>query len=231
MTSISKEAKRKGLFQDSYTVDYALKVTERHTYNRQVLSARCLFCIYIGREYKPDEARIRQPTTNSKDFRPPYRVELFRKHHEGQHPSIWRRYQSTSDQDKSEFFDDYTIYANTLLAKFQPTQTLFTFDIDVPIVDTIIGDMFFHPDDHASMSRMNALRLFKHNDDTNGYRVTRDNSLQFGLIVDLIAAGLSFRQVESVLNAFKARTGLAKIGCINDTGIANNARALCGINI
>jgi hypothetical protein len=89
--------------------------------------------------------------------------------------------------------------------------------------------MFFHPDDHAGTSHTNALRLFKR--DANGYKVTRENSLQFGLIVDLIAAGLSFRQVESVLNMFKARTGLAKIGCINDTGIANNARALCGINM
>jgi len=231
MTLISKETKRKGLFQDSYTFDYALKITERHIRTRQVLSARCLFCVYVGRERKPGETRIRQATSNSKDFRPPFRVELFRKHHEGQHSSIWQRYQATSDQDKSTFFDDYTAYANTLFAKFQPTQTPFTYDIDAPIVDTIIGDMFFHPDDHAGTSHANALRLFKRNDDTNGYKVTRDNSLQFGLIIDLIAAGLSFRQVESVLNAFKARTGLAKIGCINDTGIANNARALCGINM
>jgi len=107
----------------------------------------------------------------------------------------------------------------------------FTFDIDARIMDTIIGDMFFHPDGHAGMSHTNALRLFKCNDNANGYKVTRDNSLQFGLIVDLIAAGLSFRQVESVLNAFKARTGLAKIGCINDTRIADNARTLCGINM
>jgi len=231
MSAISKETKRKGLFQDSYAFDYALKVTERHTHTRQVLSARCLFCIYVGREYKPDETRIRQPTINSKDFKPPFRVELFRKHHEGQHSSIWQQYQSTSGEDKDTFFDDYTSYANTLFAKIQHAQTPFTFDIDAPIVDTIIGDMFFHPDDHASTSRANALRLFKRNEDTNGYKVTRDNSLQFGLIVDLIAAGLSFRQVESVLNAFKARTGLGKIGCVNDTGIANNARALCGINL
>jgi len=62
----------------------------------------------------------------------------------------------------------------------------------VPIVDTLIGDMFFNSDDHAGTSHTNALRLFKHNDNTGGYKVTRDNSLQFGLIVDFIAAGLSF---------------------------------------
>lgn len=187
---------------------------------------------YIGREQKPcGLRRVRQPTINSKDFKAPFRTELFRKHHERQHLSIWRQYQPVSEQDKSTFFDDYTAYENTLFAKFQPAQTPFTFDIDAPIVDTIIGDMFFHPDDHGGTSHSNALRLFKHNDNTNGYKVTRDNSLQFSLIVDLIAAGLSFLQVESVLNAFKARTGLTKNGYINDTGIANNARVLYGINL
>ena len=202
---ISKETKRKGLFKDSYTIDYALKITERHIHTRQVLSARCLFCIYVGREPKPhDHERVRQSTINSKDFKPPFRTELFRKHHEKQHLSIWRQYQSASEQDKSTFFDDYTVYENTLFAKFQPAQTPFTFDIDAPIIDIIIGDMFFHPDDHGGTSHSNALRLFQQNDNTDGYKVTRNNSLQFGLIIDLIAAGLSFRQVESVLNAFKA---------------------------
>src|SRR5215471_11837411 len=107
-------------------------------------------------------------------------------------------------------------YSNTLFAKFPQAQTSFTFKIDAPIVETIIGDMFFHPDDHANKSHVNALSLFKCNDDSNGYNVTRDNSLQFSLIVNLVAASLSFRQVESVLNAVKAHTGLAKLSCIND---------------
>src|SRR5213078_4432850 len=101
MSAISKETKRKGLFQDSYTFDYALKVTERHAHTRQVLSVRCLFCIYVGHEQKPSEAYVRQPTINPKDFQPPFRIKLFRKHHEGQHSSVWRQYQSASDQDKS----------------------------------------------------------------------------------------------------------------------------------
>ena len=228
MTAVSKGTKRKGLFQDSYTVDYALKITERHIHTRQVLSARCLFCIYVDREVKSNEARMRKSTINSKNFKSSFRAELFRKHHERQHSFIWQQYQSAPNSIKSAFFDDYIAHANTLFAKFQLTQTSFTFDIDALIVNIIIDDMFFHFDD---TSRANALKLFKRSDDTDEYKVTRDNFLQFGLIVDLIAADFSFRQVESVLNAFKARTGLAKIGCINDTRIADNARALCDINM
>lgn len=118
-----------------------------------------------------------------------------------------------------------------LFAKFRPTQTSFTLDIDASIVGVIIGDMFFHPDDHDSTSHTNALRLFKRDNNTGKYKVTRDTSLQFDLIVDFIAADLSFRQVESILNGFKDRTGLAKIGCINDTEIANNARVFYGTNM
>jgi len=69
MTAISKEAKRKGLFQDSYTIDYTLKITKHHTHTRQVLSARCPFCIYIEREQNSFEEHVRQPTINSKDFK------------------------------------------------------------------------------------------------------------------------------------------------------------------
>jgi hypothetical protein len=231
MTAISKKPNRKGLFKDSYTIDYALRVTERHIHTHQVVSVRCLFCIYLNREDKPGATRVRQPTVNAKDWNGEFRVEKFRNHHKGQHPAAWRRYQAASNTEKSTFFDACTPYANTLFAKFEPAQTPFTFHVDAPIVDTIIGNMFFHPDDHGSTSHANALKLFKCNSNTGGYEITQGNSLQFSLIVDLVAAGLSFRQVESVLNAFKARTGLGKLGCINDTEIANKTRALCGINL
>ena len=79
------------------------------------------------------------------------------------------------------------------MQSFNPSKYSFTFDIDASIVDIIIDDMFFHPDDHISTSHANALKLFKRNDNTNRYKVTRDNSLQFDLIVDLIAIDLSFR--------------------------------------
>jgi hypothetical protein len=45
MTTISRNAKCKGLLRDSYAFDYALKVTECCIHTRQVLSARCLFCV------------------------------------------------------------------------------------------------------------------------------------------------------------------------------------------
>ena len=60
-------------------------------------------------------------------------------------------------------------------------------------MDTIIDSIFFHPDDYASISYINALRSFKCDDDVNRYKVTRDDSLQFSLIADLIAVSFSFQ--------------------------------------
>jgi hypothetical protein len=82
MTAISKELNRKGLFKDSYTIEYALRITERHIHKHQILSVRCLFCIYLGRENKPGKTRLRQSTANVKDWNGRFRIEKFRNHHE-----------------------------------------------------------------------------------------------------------------------------------------------------
>ena len=38
------------------------------------------------------------------------------------------------------------------------------FNIQPPIVDVLIGDMFFHLDDQGGTAQKNALKLFKHVD-------------------------------------------------------------------
>ena len=81
------------------------------------------------------------------------------------------------------------------------------FKVDAPIVESIIGNLFFHPDDYGGVSQTNALKLFKPNI-SNSYTVTLMNPLQFRLAVDQIAIGLSFRQVAAVLISLKHHTGL-----------------------
>ena len=73
------------------------------------------------------------------------------------------------------------------------------------------------------------MKLFTSTDDN--YTITIKNPLQFHLVVDYLASGLSFRQVEAIHQATKKRTGLAKLGNINDTIVSNYARVLCAINL
>ena len=54
--------------------------------------------------------------------------------------------------------------------------------------------------------------------------------MQFQLAVGFIAAGLSFRQVNNVLNEMKRLIKLA-VGCVNDADVAYYARAVYAINL
>src|SRR5216117_658047 len=155
MSKVTKFKACTANFQEAHALEYALTITERQLDPpKAVLSVRCLFCVYIGREVKPNETRQRQQTTHEKDFKwPSFRTELYKKHHNGQHPEAWHQYQALSFRQKLSFFDAFKErFANTIPATFGPRQTPIIFDIDAPIVDTIIGDMFFHPDDRDSMS-------------------------------------------------------------------------------
>jgi len=167
MSKVTKSKTRTANFQEAHTLEYALTITERQLDSpKVVLSVRCLFCVYIGREVKSNETRQRQQTTNEKDFKwPSFRTELYKKHHNGQHPEVWRQYQALSSGQKLSFFDAFKErFANTIPATFGPRQTLIIFDIDAPIVDTIIGNMFFHPDDRDGTTYSNAMKLFKPNE-------------------------------------------------------------------
>jgi hypothetical protein len=73
------------------------------------------------------------------------------------------------------------------------------------------------------------MKLFTSTD--GNYTITIKNPLQFHLVVDYLASGLSFRQVEAIYQATKKRTGMAKLGNINDTLVSNYARVLCAINL
>jgi hypothetical protein len=70
--------------------------------------------------------------------------------------SVTQKMLSSSKRTKSKFKD-------TLHALLGPKVNSLLFDIDVPIVDTIIGGMFFHPDDFGTSSHVNTMKPFKRN--------------------------------------------------------------------
>ena len=90
--------------------------------------------------------------------------------------------------------------------------------------------MLFHPDEQEGTSHAETLKLFTLNEDGN-YSVTIKNPLQFQLIVDYLAAGLSFRQVVNVVNITRKHTGMAKLGNVTIKTVSNYARIACAINL
>jgi len=67
------------------------------------------------------------------------------------------------------------------------------------IVDELIGDMYFHPDDDVAdgddrpISKANAMRFFQLNEGGATYFVTIKNPLCFWLAIDHPSFSLSFR--------------------------------------
>jgi hypothetical protein len=81
--------------------------------------------------------------------------------------------------------------------------------IDKDIVDVIVGEMMFHPEDMDEITRARLLESFVPTldssenaadaDDISRYAITVTNTKQFQLAVQYLAAGLSFHQVTHVI--------------------------------
>jgi hypothetical protein len=84
-------------------------------------------------------------------------------------------------------------------------------EIQLPIIEVLIGDMFFHPDNQGGTTQKNALSLFKHvNSEINGgqYKVIITNREQFSLVVRQLSRGVSFRQCVDIHNDIRDVLGI-----------------------
>jgi len=206
----AKSKSRNTPFQDKDLVEFALKVTQRDAKTGEVRAVRCQFCSFCGREEILGQKRQREQTTNDKIWES-FRKEYYRKHHSEQHSTRWEEYKSLSNAEKEAYFTDKTQYKDTIPNHFGRPNTHIIFSIGSSIVEKVIGDMFFHPDNHGGITQKRALNLFTSNADGDRYTVTIKNPLQFHLVVEYLGKGLSFRQVEEVFLITKRLTGIASL--------------------
>jgi alkylhydroperoxidase/carboxymuconolactone decarboxylase family protein YurZ len=94
-------SKRKTQFRLEHALQYGLKVMSPPP----VSKVQCLFCVHFGREVHEPEKRQREATKNIKYWRPPYRAELYVKHHQRQHMKIYSLYERASHRERVIFFD------------------------------------------------------------------------------------------------------------------------------
>ena len=153
-------------FQNTYFIEYRLRVVTRDVNTHKVQSVECLFCVYFGRT-----------------------------------PSKWTECQSASFDDKRIFFDNKEKFKNTIHNAFGNGEDSLVYKINPSIVQEIIGDMFFHLDDHGGISRERAIQLFTRQTTENEFTITIKKSTEFYIAVDFISHGLSFRQVENTFDS------------------------------
>jgi len=110
-----------------------------------------------GKERQRAKKETKKVWTNN------FRVDLYRKHLVGEHHTAWQNYQTCSHEEKKEFFATTTSHKNTMLQHVQHSEKPFKFIINASIIDTLICDMFFHPEDHSRIAQTATGKLFQSN--------------------------------------------------------------------
>ncbi|KAI9912405.1 hypothetical protein PsorP6_005472 [Peronosclerospora sorghi] len=220
-------------FQPAHELKYGLKVMHIDPATKRIVSVRCQFCVYFGKE-DAGESRARKQTNRIKTWES-FRPELYESHHKGRHATYWSAYQALDHDAEKKFFDNVQSPVNTLHSHFGSRDQPLSFVLHRGDIEVIIGDVFFNPDDHGSVSHQQFLALFVpeigSDNGVQHYTVRIKNPLQFQLVTAHLSHGLSFRQVAAVLESSKLLLGVGKIGSISDAQVSNFARILVAVNL
>ncbi len=159
-------------------VRYGLKVAHRDPKSSKVIGLQCRFCITFGREEKVGSKR--KVATTVQGWSHPFRYDNIENHLCNQHSGQWVLYHALeSSSERASFFNDVPVaFKNSIKAHFSSSslgvERQIVNDIEKDIVDTIVGDMLFNPEDQddsdadhdaneepafGSAAEINALRL------------------------------------------------------------------------
>jgi hypothetical protein len=219
------------MWQCSYPHKYGLEVTEQE--GVCVKAARCKFCKYYGRQV-PLSNRKCDPRKTDQFYTVPFRVDLIVKHLEGQHADKWAKYVALSLGEQDTFFDSVQPRTNTMYHYMDMEGDKINLVVSTEIVDVIIGEMLFRPEDELNAAddddlanvgdrnrnikklRRSALQLFKLNENKDGYTVSIKRVMRFKLTIQHVSCGLSFRQVMMTIEQTKNTCKITKLGGLND---------------
>ncbi|CAK9863424.1 unnamed protein product [Sphagnum jensenii] len=224
----------RGRWLTSYKRKYGLLVTEQD--GARVKAARCKFCKYFGRTV-PIHNRKRKACTTDQFYSEPFRADLMKKHVEGQHANKWGEYNALSSSEQDVFFENLQPRANTMFCYVDMERDEINLVMSTKIVDVIIGDMMFRPEDELNALedddvagigdcnrkieklRRGAFQLFKLKEGGDGYVVKIKTVMRFKLAIQNVAATLEHT---------KSTCNMAKLSGISDTLVRQYMRVLVG---
>ena len=235
--------KRVTAFNEGHVLAYGLTVCERDASTMTVVSVSCQFCLHFGREEKIGAKR--KATANITYFRRPFRADTYSRHMLSQHSTHWQTYCELTKEQKTVFFENEApvVHRNTLKSHFGGSQAAVHYFANKGIVDIIIGEMLFHPDNsNDDVTKERALAIFEdvigqEEDErdsdlqTDSYRMIIKNPAQFQLVVDYVSAGASFRMASRIVQMTRDRTGLASIGLASEGKVTSYVRIACALNL
>ena len=127
-----------------------------------------------------------------------------------------------SNEGKKSYFQNAIPHQETIQEHFQGTQVPHHEFVHKTIVEGIIEEIYFHPEDREQVKE-GALSIFQEN---NGqcYRFIINNPLQFSLVVYYLSVGVSFRIAVSIVLRTNEHTGLASV-----VSISKKSEVLCWV--
>lgn len=230
--------KRNTSFQANHAAEFGLRICQRATgSSTAVVAVACRFCEVFGKE-EPSVGMKRSRSQGVKFFKAPFRKENYSSYHTRMHPVKWSEYRELDRSAKELVFDIGGGTGHAFLgSRALPTRMF----INRTIVDVIISDMMFHPEDMAEVSRARLFESFDRSVDPDDseqsfpnagrYNIIIRNTKQFKLVCRYLASGLSFRQIVQVISDTKELLGIATIGSCSEGTVSRYDRFICAINI
>jgi hypothetical protein len=159
------------------------------------------------------------------------------------HSTQWAEYREPEPSAKKSFFDIGAISGSqtTMHAFAAPRTPQLRVLINKDIVDVIIGEMMFHPEDMDGITRARLLESFVPTLDSSKdaadagdiirFAITVTSTKQFQLVAQYLAAGLSFRQVSQVIMKTKEVLCIGSIGSCSERIVSRYVLFISAMNL
>ncbi|RLN59916.1 hypothetical protein BBJ28_00016613 [Nothophytophthora sp. Chile5] len=204
------KGKKGSKFIAAHLSRFGLKIGTRNQQTQLVETVVCRFCLAFGKEddslRENAASKPRRQSITPKHFNR-FRTELFEGHMKRMHPLKWHDYTTlTTDEEKSDFFSSPPVpYVATMQAAFE-SEGAIQLTIKPAIINTIIGDLLFHPDDLEGVPHARAMAIFT--DEGKHFMIDEKNPSRFRLCVRFMSRGASFRMAAALVNDTKEETGI-----------------------
>ena len=238
-----KRPKRNTPFQSFHALDFVLRIIKSITGARStVVTVVCRFCEVFGKDEAVEE-RKRSRSDCVKYFKASFRKENFSLHIQRMHSSKWTGYCKLYSVAKNSFFDiGSSSGSQATMNVFAGPHTLPLRElIDKDIIDIIIVDMMFQPEDMVGITQARLLTRFvltlDSSEDAAGegnfsrYAIIVGNTNQFQLVAQYLAAGMYFRQMAQGMLNTKELLLIRSIVSLYERIVSRYARFICSMNL
>ena len=149
---------------------------------------------------------------------------------------MWAEYQKLETKYKNQqFFKSRSAFMNILNAHLESSLHIRIL-VNAPIIETVVGDLLFHPDDVDGMTCERALSLCKKLEEPSGsdevgqhdmYEFLMKMRCWFRFCIKFVSYGASFRMLSRLVDCTQVESSMVVyVGC-SDVVVSSYTRIVC----